>query len=366
MKILHLGKLCPPNDGGVEVFSYDLVEYLNSKGIKADLLCFGNKTEKLNYKGFDYFECKMTLKLNSAPLSYDFIKTFRKIEKEYDIIHLHSPNPLAEMVSLFTDKKVITHWHSDIVKQKISYQFYKPIQQKVLKKAHKIICTSPQYLESSKQLNGFKEKAVVIPLGLNPDKLKFSNEKEINSLKEKIGNKKIVLSIGRLVYYKGFGYLIEAGQYVKDDVVIVIVGGGPLYEKLKNMVKTLKLENKVYLVGRVENVYSFIKNADVFCLPSIVRTEAFGLVLVEALYFGKPLITTNVEGSGMNYVNEDGITGLVVPPKNPKALAEAINKILSDSALYERFSKNALERFKEFEITSIGDRIISLYREVLR
>jgi len=365
VKILHLGKLCPPNEGGIEVFSYDLLEYLNSKGIKADLLCFGSKTAKSSYKGFDYFECKMNIKLNSAPLSYDFIKIFKRIEREYDIIHIHSPNPLAEFLSLFTDKKIIIHWHSDIVKQKISYRFYKPIQQKVLKKAHKIICTSPQYLETSKQLRDFKENAVIIPSGLNPSRLKASNEKVTKSLKAKIGNKKIVLSIGRLIYYKGFEYLIEAGQYIKDDVAIVIVGGGPLYENLKDMVKALNLENKVYLLGRVDKISSYIKESDLFCLPSVERTEAFGLVLVEALYFGKPLITTNVEGSGMNYVNQDGITGLVVPPRNPKALADAINKILSDNNLYERFSKNARERFKEFDISSIGDKIVSLYEEVL-
>jgi len=308
----------------------------------------------------------MNIKLNSAPLSYDFIKIFKRIEREYDIIHIHSPNPLAEFLSLFTDKKIIIHWHSDIVKQKISYRFYKPIQQKVLKKAHKIICTSPQYLETSKQLRDFKENAVIIPLGLNPSRLKASNEKVTKSLKAKIGNKKIVLSIGRLIYYKGFEYLIKAGKYIKDDVAIVIVGGGPLYENLKDMVKALNLENKVYLLGRVDKISSYIKESDLFCLPSVERTEAFGLVLVEALYFGKPLITTNVEGSGMNYVNQDGITGLVVPPRNPKALADAINKILSDNNLYERFSKNARERFKEFDISSIGDKIVSLYEEVLR
>ncbi|GIU70237.1 MAG: mannosyltransferase [Candidatus Woesearchaeota archaeon] len=366
MKVLHLGKLCPPNEGGIEIFSYDLLEYLNSKGIKADLLCFGSKTAKSSYKGFDYFECKMNIKVNSAPLSYDFIKIFKRIEREYDIIHIHSPNPLAEFLSLFTDKKIIIHWHSDIVKQKISYRFYKPIQQKVLKKAHKIICTSPQYLETSKQLRDFKENAVIIPLGLNPSRLKASNEKVTKSLKAKIGNKKIVLSIGRLIYYKGFEYLIKAGKYIKDDVAIVIVGGGPLYENLKDMVKALNLENKVYLLGRVDKISFYIKESDLFCLPSVERTEAFGLVLVEALYFGKPLITTNVEGSGMNYVNQDGITGLVVPPRNPKALADAINKILSDNNLYERFSKNARERFKEFDISSIGDKIVSLYEEVLR
>lgn len=100
-------------------------------------------------------------------------------------------------------------------------------------------------------------------------------------------------------------------------------------------------------------------------MPSITRNEAFGLVLVEALYFGKPLITTDVYGSGMNYVNQNGITGFVVPPRNPIALAEAINKILGDANLYNNFSQNAKERFKEFEISNIGNRIIDLYKEIL-
>jgi glycosyltransferase involved in cell wall biosynthesis len=109
-----------------------------------------------------------------------------------------------------------------------------------------------------------------------------------------------------------------------------------------------------------------MKNCDLFCLPSISRNEAFGLVLIEALYFGKPLVTTNVEGSGMNYVNKHNETGLIVPPKNSKALAEAINAILSNEKLYEKFSKNALERFKEFEIDSVADRIIEVYEMVLK
>jgi Glycosyltransferase len=114
----------------------------------------------------------------------------------------------------------------------------------------------------------------------------------------------------------------------------------------------------------VNNVSEFIKNCDLFILPSISRNEAFGLVLVEALYFGKPLVTTDVKGSGMNYVNRHNETGLVVPPKNPEALAKAINKILSDETLYIKFSENAKNRFKEFDINSIADKIINLYWEV--
>lgn len=368
MKILHLGKLCPPNEGGIEVFTYDLLEYLNLKGIKADLLCFGEKTSKENYKGFDFYSCKMNIKLNSAPLSWDFIKTFKEIEKNYDLIHVHSPNPLAEILSLFTNKKVIAHWHSDIIRQKLTYFFYKPFQQMYLRKADKIICTSPQYLDTSKQLEGFRDKEVVIPLGLNTRKFEDNQtdknfNQEFKKLKDK--GKKIVLSIGRLVEYKGFEYLVEAGKYINDNTAIVIAGNGPLFRSLKEKVKNFNLGEKVFLIGRVDKVNAYIKNCDVFCLPSVTRNEAFGLVLAEALYFGKPLITTDVYGSGMNYVNQNGITGFVVPPRNPIALAEAINKISSDNDLYIKFIQNAKERFKEFEISNIGDKIISLYKEAL-
>jgi glycosyltransferase involved in cell wall biosynthesis len=368
MKVLHLGKFCPPNEGGIEIFSFDLLEALNKKGIKADLLCFGENTREDSYNCFRFFACNMNLKLNSAPLSYDYIKTFRKIVKHYDIIHVHSPNPLAEILTLITDKKVIIHWHSDIVRQRISYFFYRPIQQKVLKKADKIIATSPQYLETSKQIKNFKDKAIVIPVGLNPKRLKIKEQdlREFDKIKEKINNKRVVLAVGRLIEYKGFEYLVEASQFLKDDTVVLIAGRGPLYGTLKNKIEKLNLKDKILLLGRVNNVSVYMKNCDLFCLPSVSRNEAFGLVLVEALYFGKPLVTTSVEGSGMNYVNKHNETGLVIPPKNSKALAEAINTILSNEKLYEKFSRNALERFKEFEIDSIADKIINLYQEVLK
>jgi Glycosyltransferase len=235
MKVLHLGKFCPPKEGGIEVFSYDLIEALNKKGIKADLLCFDECTEESFYNNFKYFACKTDIVLNSAPLSYDYIKTFLKIHKKYDIIHIHSPNPLAEIASLWIDKKIIVHWHSDIVKQKITYLFYRPFQQMVLQKSKIIIATSPQYLEASTQIKNYKSKAVVVPLGLNPERLKNENNNvlELEKIKDKIEGKKVVLSIGRLVEYKGFAYLIEAARFLKDDIVILIAGSGPLYNTLK-------------------------------------------------------------------------------------------------------------------------------------
>ncbi len=368
MKVLHLGKFCPPNEGGIELFSFDLLEYLNKQGIKADLLCFGNKDAEGTYKGMNYFSCKANIKLSSAPLSVEYIRKFKKIENEYDIIHIHTPNPLAETLAVTTKRPVILHWHSDIVRQKISYNVYRPIQQKVLDKVDKVIVTSPQYLETSEQLQKHRRKAIVIPLGLNHERLesRSRNDDKVETINCIAKEKKIVLSIGRLVEYKGFDQLIEAGRFLSDDVIIVIIGDGLLYKTLGDRIKSLKLEKKVFLLGRVENVAPFLKLCNLFALTSVTRNEAFGLVLVEALYFCKPLITTDVKGSGMNYINKHNETGLVVPPRNPKALAEAINRILSEQALYDIFSKNALERFKEFDISSIGSKIVKVYEEIIK
>lgn len=367
MRILHIGKFCPPKEGGIEIFSFDLLESLNKKGVEADLLCYADNTTGYYYKSFRVWGCKQNIKISSAPFSLDFIKIFKSIEGNYDLIHLHSPNPLGEILSIISKKDIIIHWHSDIVRQKILYKFYKSFQQSALKKAKRIVVTSHNYLDTSQQIKNFKNKVVVIPLGLNPDKFNKmgSYDEKFEAIRDKIKGRKVVLAVGRIVEYKGFEYLVEAGKYLNSDTVIIIIGGGSLYEELENKIKKLNIEKKVHLVGRVESINAYMKNCDVFCLPSISRNEAFGLVLVEALYFGKPLVTTNVEGSGMNYVNIHNKTGLVVPPKNPKALAEALNRILSDMSLYRNFGENAKRRFEEFHIDNISDRIIDVYKDIV-
>jgi len=368
VRVLHLGKFCPPNEGGIELFSYDLLEELNLKGVSADLLCFGRLTRENCYRNFRFFECKMDIRLNSAPLSYDFLYVYKKIVERYDIVHVHSPNPMAELVSLIWQKPTVIHWHSDIVRQKISYLFYQPIQQRALQKAKLVITTSPHYLNSSKQLKHFKNKARVIPSGLNFKRLSLDDKshQEFSKVEEKVKNKKVVLTIGRLVEYKGFEYLIRAAKFLRDDIIVLIVGQGPKWDYLKKLIKELELSEKVLLLGKVENISIFLKNCDIFCLPSTSRNESFGLVLVEALYFGKPLVTTDVFGSGMSYVNAHEKTGLVVPPKNPEALAQAIHYILFSEGVYSYCQGNALTSFKNFEITQIADKIKDVYKEVLR
>lgn len=365
MKILQLAKLCPPCEGGIDIYSYDLTEELYKLGVDVDIICFSNVTKKES-KGFTQFSTKINAKIHSALISWDLIKIFLKIRKNYDILHVHVPNPLLEILTFFFDKRIVIHWHSDVVRQKMAYWLYKPLQKQMLKRADVIICTSSQYKATSKILKPFQDKIEIIPLGINPDRLTQLTSIDDNYLKllEKAKGKKIVLSIGRLVTYKGFEYLIEAALYLPDDTIIWIAGGGPLYKRLSKKIKQLKLENKVLLLGKVKNIGEYLRRCDVFCLPSISRNEAFGLVLIEALFFGKPLVTTNVEGSGMSFVNLDGITGYIVPPKNPQRLAEAISKILNDQNLLKSFSENAKQRFQEFHIRVSAQKIIELYRKL--
>jgi len=234
-----------------------------------------------------------------------------------------------------------------------------------LKKADKIIATSPNYIEGSKYLRKYKEKCVVIPLGLNPEKLKI-NESMIQEIKKLYKDKPIIFSLGRLIYYKGFEYLIEAMRNI--NAYLLIGGSGPLKESLQKRIKNLNLSKKVFLLGRIkdEDLGSYYQACDVFCLPSIHRTEAFGLVQVEAMFFGKPVISTNIESSGVSWVNQNNITGLVVSSKDPTALAEAINKIINNPELKEKFGENAKKRFEEeFRIEVVANKIFKLYNKII-
>ena len=166
--------------------------------------------------------------------------------------------------------------------------------------------------------------------------------------------------------YKGLEYLLESIQYFSEHYHFIIAGGGDA-TKYKQIVKKLHIENKVTFTGRIANdeVGAYFQLCDVFVLPSITRNEAFGLVQCEAMYFGKPVVSTGIEGSGVSYVNKNKDTGFIVPVRNPKAIYEACVKIIDDKELYEKFSNNAKLRFeKMFHIKSIAKEIIKIYKEV--
>lgn len=376
MKILQLGKFYPPDMGGIESAIYEITEELNKRGIKCDVLCSNSKKEYkeevITRETYQYkvIRTKTYGILLSTSITPQMIFKLREIINQYDVIHIHHPDPMANLALFLANpqkQKIVVHWHNDIVHQKFTLKLYKPLLHWMLKRADVIIGTSPKYIEESEQLKPFKEKCIAIPLGIRRDNLK-SYPIKVNEIKSKYNNKRIILSLGRFVYYKGFEYLIKSALYLPEEYVILIGGDGPLRERYEKIIKNCNLSSKVKLIGKIprEELGSYYQACEVLCLASINKAESFGLVIIEAMSFGKPVIATKIKGSGVGWVNQDGITGLNVEPANPKAIADAVRFICENPEVYRKMSQNALIRFEEeFTVEKEISRILEIYRTIL-
>ncbi len=370
MKILQLGKFYPPDIGGIENVMQDITEALNARGIKCDVLC---SNSALHYKE-DIIACGARImrvasfgKIASTSIAPQMITKLRNIIKQYDIIHLHLPDPMANVALLlsdFSNKTIILHWHSDIVRQKNLLKLYMPLQTKLLKIANAIIATSKKYMLESAFLSSYLDKCVCIPIGIDEHLLLDSN---VNIAISNLPNdKKIIFSLGRFTAKKGFEYLIESAKYVSDDYVVCIGGSGDttITNKFLRLIQENNLGKKVFLLGKIErsDLAYFYKKSHIFVLPSL--QESYGLVLVESMCAGLPIISTKLSPSGVDWVNQDGVSGIIVPPKNAKAIADAVIKIEQN---YDFFSKNAYSRFREhFTQDKMIDSIIHLYTNLLK
>ena len=369
MKILQLGKFYPIK-GGVEKVMYDLVQGLTEKNIYCDMLCASEVNEsyniKLNSKG--NIICTSTWKkLFATMISPSMITTLRKICSDYDIIHVHHPDPMAALALYFSNYKgkVVLHWHSDILKQKFILKFYLPLQTWLIKRADVIIGTTPKYLSESPFLQLKNLNKVSVPIGITPIKIEQAKSKEI---KDKYKNKKIIFSLGRLVGYKGFSYLIKAAKYLPDNYIILIGGSGPQKQELEEIINNENLKSKVELLGRIsdEDLPAYYGACDIYVLSSIWKTEAFGIVQIEAMSCGKPVIATRIEGSGVDWVNQNEVSGLNVNPENSKEIANAIIKILSDETKYKNYSEGAHDRFlSHFTKDRMINKVITIYKNLL-
>ncbi|WP_411683432.1 glycosyltransferase [Aeromonas caviae] len=343
MRILEVGKLYPPFWGGIETVVYDMSTVLKQEGYDVDVLCVSdnNSSSEEIVDNVKIYRCASFLHLASTYLSVEFIKVWWKIRSNYDVIHFHLPNPLA-LLAFFLFKprkncKVIVHWHSDIVKQKILKIPFIPLQNHLLTRCYKIIATSENYAKASRDLVYYLDKVKVIPIGIDGGKMEASPE-AIDIIKKRFMGKFIIFSLGRHVYYKGFEYLIEAAKYLDDRYVVLLGGQGELTEDLQRKIYKHNLAERVKLLGKIsaQELPAYFNAADVFCLPSVERSEAYGVVQLEAMACGTPVVCTDINGSGVSWVNKHQVTGLVVPVKNAKELAASF------SYLYE----NSFDKFK--------------------
>lgn len=367
MKILQIVKLYHPWIGGVEKITQQIAEGLNNKNsFKINVLCCQakGKEKKEEINGVKVLRASSLGIFSGMPVSFSFFKLFKKLAGTFDLIDFHHPFPLGNLAFfIFRPRaKLVVHYHSDIVRQRFLGFLIRFLILDTLKKAQKIIVSNPNLIKNSPLLKNFKKKCQVIPFGVEINKFEKHNEKEIAVLKKKYGD--FVLFVGRLNYYKKVEYLIEAMKNIKAN--LVIVGEGSLQKKLEHMAKQLGIGNRVFFFSPLpeRELINFYQACSIFVLPSVFKSEAFGIVLIEAMASGKPVISTEL-GTGTSWVNIDGETGFVVSPRNPEALAGAINRILTNKKLTKEFSQNALARVKKlFSLKEMLFRTSEVYKNI--
>ena len=255
-------------------------------------------------------------------------------------------------------------YQSDVVRQKTILRFYRPLMLRVLSSIDIILVTTGNYLESSEILPAFRHKCRIVPLGIDRDRFLSADARSAEALRRRHGDGAMILFVGVLRYYKGVDYLLDA--MTKVEARLLIVGEGPMGSAWRAQAQALGLGNKVTFVGRVpdEELPLYYRAADLFALPACERSEAFGLVMVEAMTSGIPVISTEI-GTGTSYVNRHQESGLVVPPRDPEALADAINTILSDAALRHRLAEGALARSALFSAQRMLEGVQGVYDELV-
>ncbi|MCX6695312.1 MAG: glycosyltransferase [Candidatus Altiarchaeota archaeon] len=372
MKVCVVSKHYHPFAGGLESRVISLSEWLVGKGHEVVVLTAKERGTKRSeiINGVSVRRSTRLLNLFNAPIMPSIFSNLLNLE--YDIIDVNLPDPVNSMFVFFASKlrkkPYVVTYHADIVKDawyqlpfKLVYGLFLDL---VLEDAGSILVTSPNYVELSSVLKRFQKKIVVAPSFVDMKKLSSSVDGSLVKGKFNIFGRKIVLFVGRLVPYKGLDYLIDAFSMLVNEfnAALIIVGEGPLEKRLKGKARKLKLSNVIF-TGTVsdKDLPQYYAACDVFVLPSITRQEAFGLVLVEAMSCGKPVVSTNF--SGMPYVVGDA--GILVKPKDAIALKEALSKILSDDRLGSGLGVLGRMRVEElFNREVVCKRILDVYMEV--
>jgi glycosyltransferase involved in cell wall biosynthesis len=365
VRILHFFKTALPDTvGGIEQVIHQVAKGAKNLGIETDVLSLTSaRLPRITQAdGYTLHRARMDLYLASTGISASAFLRFRQLAQQADVIHYHFPWPFMDLVHFANrlNKPTVVTYHSDIVRQKYLLKLYSPLMRKFLSSVDHIIVTSPNYLATSEVLKKFTNKVSVIPIGL--DKADYAKPKlsRLQFWSEKVGSK-FYLFVGVLRYYKGLHILMEAA--VSTTFPIVIVGAGPVEQELKNQARRLGLKN-IFFLGQVneEDKVALLTLCYGVVFPSHLRSEAFGISLLEGAMFGKPLISSEI-GTGTSFINIENETGIVVPPNNPTALREAMISLWSDSKKADAMGKHAEQRYWEY---FTAEKMINSYAEVYK
>lgn len=362
MHILHIYKDYPPVLGGIEGHVRDLAEGLAARGHQVTVLvtsttCRTSVEQPL--PGLSVVRAARLAHVASTPLSLAMMALARTIRA--DIVHLQFPYPPGDLAAMAAPgaPPLVISYQSDIVRQQTLLRLYRPLLALTLRRAARIIASSPGYIASSPFLRTHAAKCEVAPIGV--DVMRFTpGDRRANTVPR-------LLFVGRLRYYKGLHVLIEALRQV-EGVELWIAGNGPERARLERQLADAGLNQRVRFLGDVADadLPALYRQADIFVLPSHLRAEAFGIVLVEALASGLPCISTAL-GTGTDFVNVHEETGLVVPPGDATALAEAIRRLRDDPALRATYGATGVRRAQTlFSRERMLDIVERVYRQAAR
>ena len=372
MRVLLLYKDYHPVVGGIENHIRLLARGLRAEGLDARVLVTNTAHETVSQTidGVPVTKSGRQAHLLSTPISLSFFAEVRRQTQSVDLVHLHAPYPPAELAQLLLgrSKPAVISYHSDIIRQRRTGKLYAPLLRKILNRAALVAASSPAYIESSPFLQPVRKKCRVIHYGIDTDRFEETDQvrDDAQQLRNRYGDLPLLLFIGRLRHYKGVDVLIRAMHDIRAK--LLIIGTGPMQEAWQSLTQAESLTDRVFFLGDASERETLAARhaADLFVLPSTNRAEALGIVQMEAMACGLPVVCTEL-GTGTSYVNRDGTTGLVVPPNDPRALAVAINRLLAVPALRAKMGVEGRRRVKsEFSLQEMISATISFYYDALR
>lgn len=365
LRVVQVGKYYPPYVGGIETHLQALCNGLKESH-DVQVFVAGDRRRDVDaiVDGVAVHRLGIQFKVAGAPVCPTMPWKIRRAGA--DIVHIHLPNPAGVLALLASGYRgpLVATWHSDVVRQRRLAKMFEPVQRRFLDNCDALIATSPNYVESSPDLSRLRKRTVVVPYGIAVEEFRDPPAAAVAAIRrERPGP--LLLAVGRLVYYKGFEYLIRAMKQI--DATLLLVGDGPLRHSLQNLARELGVASRIEFLGEMQprEIVPYYHASDLFVLPSIARSEAFGIVQLEAMACGKPIVNTNL-ASGVPFASRDGVTGITVEPGSADALATVINRLLADQHLRSAYGEAARLRVQsEFTINVMVQRVRDLYEAVL-
>ncbi|NWC84199.1 glycosyltransferase [Pseudomonas putida] len=369
IKVLHFFKTYYPDSmGGIEQVIFQIAEGCRAEGIDSQVLYLSNRGAARNQPVANHLahRAKLDLHLASTGFSLSALKDFTELARQADIVHYHFPWPYMDLVHFMArvNKPSVVSYHSDIVKQKWLLKLYQPLMHRFFQSVDRVVASSPNYAAHSPVLTRFKDKVAIIPYGLDRSTYPKASAQKLAYWRARLGER-FFLFVGALRYYKGLDYLLQAAKL--NGLPVAIMGGGFLEGQLKQQAAELGLENVHFLGGLPdEDKAALLELCYGFVFPSHLRSESFGISLLEAAMYGKPLISCEM-GSGTTFINLADQTGLVVPPRDATALAQAMQRLWDAPAMAQAMGAKALQRYEEvFTAPLMAASYAELYRSLLQ